>query len=218
MAGNPDWCLSYEEWQRKFSYWILKPDPKALLNAMIFFDFRPLWGEESLAENLRGWLLQAIQGKAMFVSNMAADALSCRPPLGMFRDFIVDNGKKGPAGTIDLKLYGSRPFVDAARLLALVAGVPHTNTAERLRGVAGLLRLDDEQVEAMIEGFYFVYLTRLRVQIEPGTATGNTNRVDPYQLNDMNRQMLKESFKQARKLQSMIEADPRFALSPERLR
>ena len=218
MAGNPDWCLSFEEWQRKFSYWILKPEPHALLNAMIFFDFRPLYGDERLAQNLRSWLLESIQGKIMFMSHMAADALSCRPPLGMFRDFVVESGKRGVRGTIDLKLYGSRPFVDAARLLALASGVTHTNTAERLRGVWAQKGLVGEQVEAIVEAFYFIYLTRLRAQVDPATPAGSANRINPYLLNDMNRQMLKESFKQAKKLQAMIESDPRFSLSPERMR
>ena len=35
------------------------PSPEALLNATIFFDFRPLYGDEELSHALREWLLGA---------------------------------------------------------------------------------------------------------------------------------------------------------------
>jgi CBS domain-containing protein len=40
MASNPAWCLSQEEWRECFGKWIRSPEPEALLNATIFFDFR----------------------------------------------------------------------------------------------------------------------------------------------------------------------------------
>ena len=50
-----------------------------------------------------------------------------RPPLGMVRDFVVDGG------TLDLKLNGVSPFVDAARIFSLAAGSGETSTIRRLR-------------------------------------------------------------------------------------
>jgi len=38
MAGNPAWCLSLDEWRRRFYEWVRRPEPEALLNATIFFD------------------------------------------------------------------------------------------------------------------------------------------------------------------------------------
>ena len=42
MAGNPELCLSVDEWKARFLAWIREPTPQALLNANIVFDFRPL--------------------------------------------------------------------------------------------------------------------------------------------------------------------------------
>ena len=217
MASNPEWCLSFAEWQRKFSDWILQPVPKALLNAMIFFDFRALHGEGSLAERLRAWLLEAVPGNTLFLRHMTGNALSCPPPLGMIRDFVLDNSDREFPCTIDLKKYGSRPFVDAARILALAHGVPHTNTAQRLRMVGSHIHLGADDVEAMVEGFHFIHRMRLRAQMNPDTPSGRANRLNPYTLNDMDRQMLKQAFKQARRLQSLLEVDSRFSLSADRL-
>ena len=56
----------------------------------------------------------------------------------------------------------------------------------------------------MIDGFYFVHLL---AAAEPGglpAARDGANRVDPRDLNDLDRHMLKEAFRQARKLQNML--------------
>jgi CBS domain-containing protein len=58
MASNPQWCLSADEWRMAFSGWLESPQPEALLNASIFFDLRGLYGQESLANELRSWLLE----------------------------------------------------------------------------------------------------------------------------------------------------------------
>ena len=141
MAGNPQWCLSLDEWKAKFTDWIVSPTPDALLNATIFFDFRPLYGEETLAERLREWLMRVAPTNAMFLVHAAGNALTCRPPLGKIRDFVLDDSDKDFPHTINLKMYGSRPFVDAARVFSLIYGVQHTNTAERLRMVGGEIGL-----------------------------------------------------------------------------
>jgi CBS domain-containing protein len=201
MAGNPQWCLSLDEWKSKFTDWIVSPTPDALLNATIFFDFRPLYGEESLADRLREWLMRVAPTNAMFLVHAAGNALTCRPPLGKIRDFVLDGSDKDFPHTINLKMYGSRPFVDAARVFSLIYGVQHTNTAERLRMVGGEIGLVGDDLAAVLNGFYFIHMLRLRRQIDPATPPGGANRVDPYALNEMDRRMLKEAFKQARKLQ-----------------
>jgi CBS domain-containing protein len=205
MAGNASWCLSVDEWRARFTEWIVSPTPEALLNATIFFDFRPLWGDHVLAEDLREWLARAAPTNTMFLVHMAGLALTCRPPIGTLRDFVLDNSDKAFPRTINLKMFGSRPFVDAARVYSLVYGVRHTNTVERLRLAAPSIGLQEDAVEAMVQGFHFVQMLRLRRQIDPATPPGGANRVNPYRLNDMDRRMLKEAFRQARRLQTRLQ-------------
>jgi CBS domain-containing protein len=208
MAGNPEWCLSVEEWRGKFARWIQAPEPKALLNASIFFDFRPLYGDEDLSHNLRQWLHGATAKATLFLRLMTENALQCQPPLGLIRDFVYDNNKDFPH-TIDLKMHGSRPFVDAARIFALANGVTVTSTAQRLRGAAGATNLGAD-VEAMIDGFYFIQQLRLRNQQGLAVENEGANRINPDELNELDRLILKEAFKQARKLQDKLKLDYRL--------
>jgi CBS domain-containing protein len=207
MASNPSWCLSLGEWQARFADWIDRGNAQDLLNAAIFFDFRPVSGDTTLAGSLRGWLGRAVAQRPRFLQQMAANALENRPPLGFVRDFVVAS-RGAHARTVNLKLNGASPFVDAARIYALAAGAPHTNTLERLRAAAGHARFSSEQVEAWGQAFAFIQLLRLRRQhLEADASTDSGNHLDPNRLNELDRRILKESFRQARKLQTKLALD-----------
>ena len=130
-----------------------------------------------------------------------------RPPLGLVRDFAVSKEH-----TLDLKLNGVTPFVDAVRIFALAAGVGSTNTVQRLRLAAAKLNIPPTETEAWVEALNFIQLLRLRRQHEEShsgavieNAMGNT--INPDKLNDLDRRILKEAFRQARKLQSRLALD-----------
>lgn len=207
MAMNPKWCLSLDEWKATFSRWIDSGDPESLLNASIFFDFRALHGRAELATQLREWLMGRTTTTPRFLHQMAANALRNRPPLGLVRDFVVSSEGEH-ANTLDLKLNGTTPFVDAARLFALASGVGATGTAARLRAAGPKLRIASAEIEAWISAFFFIQMLRLRGQHEENLA-GQVmdNRIDPDQLNDLDRRILKEAFRQARKVQSRLSMD-----------
>jgi CBS domain-containing protein len=205
MASNPRWCLTLQAWQSTFSRWMDVPEPEAMLNAAIFFDLRPLHGDAALAERLRSWLLGAAAGRPRFLRQLAAGALLSRPPLGRFRDFVTPR-TGAHAHTMDLKIV-ARPFVDAARVLSLAHGIPHTSTAERLRALAEAGHLDTARTAALVEGFHFVHLLRLRSQRGLLGPRAGGNRIDPRVLGDLDRHALKDSLRQARTLQTRLVLD-----------
>lgn len=220
MAGNRRWCLTEQEWRELFSRWLNNTHPQALLNSAIFFDFRPLRGDSTLAEQLRDWLCESLSSRPVFLRLMAENALQVRPPLGLLRDFVPDDSEV--PGTIDLKKYAARPFVDAARIFALATGVASTGTAQRLR-LAGLkMNMPDEEISSAVEAFNFIQLLRLRNQerleydhrslpensrVQARAKLSQPNRVNPDELNELDRRILKEALRQARKLQSRLQLD-----------
>ena len=205
MAGNPEWCLSLDEWKQRFSGWISVPEPKALLNASIFFDFRPLHGREELVADLQRWLLQRVRGNAPFLRAMAVNALVQQVPLSWWRDFRVGGGPEFPH-TVDLKGQGIRIFVDVLRIHALAQGIEHTNTVERLRGARSALGLPVAEAAAIAAAFYQVQRLRLQNQVS-GEFPAAGNRLNPDRLHRLDRQTLKEAFRQARGLQTRLRMD-----------
>lgn len=203
MAGNDQWCLSVEEWQRHFSAWMLTPEPQALLNATIFFDFRAQHGDESLAVNLRQHLQRVAPQAAGFLHMMAANAVAVEPPLGRLRDFVSAQDQQG---RIDLKKHGSRLFVDAARVFALSAGIEPVGTVARLEKSAVAIRHNAQDVAAAVLAFRHLQRIRLLDQhrkLAAGQAPDNL--LDPDSLNPLDRRILVESLKQARRLQQSLQ-------------
>jgi len=213
MASNRECCLSLGEWKNRFADWVDRGDPQALLNATIFFDFRALHGAAELADELREWLNQYAPGNSRFLLQMTQNALGNQPPLGLVRDFIFPDNKSHPH-TLDLKVNGVTPFVDAARILALAAGVTDTNTPQRLRLAARRLKLKRPVVDAWIEAFYFIQFLRLRHQDSQARAHKPLdNLVDPDDLNELDRRILIESMRQARKLQQRLARERSVSVS-----
>jgi CBS domain-containing protein len=203
MASNPKWCLSLQEWKDTFDRWIYHGAPIDLLHSTIFFDFRPLFGTQQLAIDLRGWLKEAAPKNPRFLHQMAVNAMRNRPPLGVVRDFVTGEGH-----TIDLKLNGITPFVDAARIYSLASGVTQTNTSERLCASMALMKMNPQEAKANCDAFQYIQLLRLRLhhqQCEAGDAL--TNKVDPDSLSKLDQRILREAFRQARKLQTKLSLD-----------
>jgi CBS domain-containing protein len=208
MAGNRRWCLTLEAWQEAFARWMEVPEPEAVLNATIFFDLRPIHGDARLVERLRSRLLAEARRQPRFLHLLAAEAIEIQPPLGRLRDFVVP--RTGPdAHTLDLKL-ATRPYVDVARLLCLTHGVPHTSTAERLRGVAEAAGLEPRWLASLVDAFHFLHLIRLRCQRGLIGPRSRANRVDPRELTRLDRHVLKEALCQARDLQGRVAMDYRL--------
>jgi CBS domain-containing protein len=207
MASNPRWCLSAREWRTAFGRWIFDGNPDALLNATIFFDFRALYGQASLAEQLRDWLTVAAADNRRFLRQLAENALSNRPPLGFVRDFAVSGDDSHPH-TINLKVNGATLFIDAARVFALAAGIGETNTVQRLQGWAAKVGVPAAEAEAWAGAFHFVQLMRLRhQQAQIARSELPDNHLNPDLLNSLDRRILREALRQAKVLQIRLALD-----------
>lgn len=207
MAGNPECCLSFAEWQQRFNRWIDQGTPEHLLNAAIFFDFRALTGPAEPLEELREWLLQRTASNSRFRRQMAANALQNRPPLGWLRDFVT-YGKGKDRNTLDLKLNGVTPFTDAARIFMLAGGLTASNTLERLDQAVRAGRLEAADVSTWRNAYEYIQGMRIRKQYEQIVAGGSPdNRVSPDELNELDRRILKEVFRATRKLQAKLASE-----------
>ena len=111
-------------------------------------------------------------------------------------------------GTIDLKKYGTRLFIDAARVFALANNVSATNTVQRLKQSAPMMNVPPDEVAAAVDAFNFIQLMRLRHQhAEQTQGREGDNLIRPDDLNEVDRRILKEALRQARKLQKRLKLD-----------
>ena len=211
MASNPDCCLTQAEWLARFADWIDHGAPEDLLNASIYFDVRPLAGATALARPLRELVTQHAGRTPRFMKQMAENALRNSPALNWRGG--IDVQAHGAQETIDLKLHGTAIYVDAARLYALAHGLPGTATRERFEAFAKANGVAAQEAEAWVSGFEYLQMLRLQVQLSRDgrgavdASDGNPNLVDVAALNDIDRRVLKESLRVARRLQQRIQMD-----------
>ncbi|MBV6285754.1 DUF294 nucleotidyltransferase-like domain-containing protein [Pseudomonas aegrilactucae] len=205
MASNPELCLSRAEWARRFAAFIREATPENLLGSSIYFDLRVVWGEEQACEQLRQGILDQVADNRLFQRMMAANALRQRPPVGRLRDFVLTRSGNDKAATLDLKVQGLTPFVDGARLLALANGIHANNTQERLRQLVAREVIDPLDGGAYEEAYHFIQQTRMQQhQLQTRQNLPYSNRVAPDSLNDLDRRILRESLRQAQRLQSSL--------------
>ncbi|MCL7744558.1 DUF294 nucleotidyltransferase-like domain-containing protein [Guyparkeria hydrothermalis] len=196
MAGNPELCLSFEEWSRRFRGWIDQGTPEHLLKATIFFDARGLAGSEALFDRWAEAWREPARKNSRFRRQLAANAMRNQPPLTLFGGFRTRE-RQGQRG-IDIKTDGATPFVDAARIEALAEGSPATRTDQRL----ALVPERALPAEDLAAAYDFIQRLRLRhqhAQIVRGEDPDNL--IDPDELDGLTQRLLKESFRIARKLQ-----------------
>lgn len=211
MASNPECCLTQAEWMQRFDDWIDHGAPEDLLSACIYFDFRPLVGHAALVQPMRQLVQQHAAHNPRFMRQMAENALRNGPALSWTGS--IDTQEVDGQQVIDLKLHGTAVYVDAARLYALAHGVPVTNTRERFEAAAQAMGVPPQEAEAWVSGFEYLQLLRLQVQLARerreavDASDGNPNLIQVNVLNDIDRRVLKESLRVARRLQQRIEMD-----------
>jgi len=194
MASNPRWRLPLKEWKKHFSRWISSPTPAAVLKSLIFFDFRPLYGELRLAEDLRSFLISSLKGQNIFLAQMASVITKNRPPLGFFKTFLVEKSGEHK-NKLDLKHSGIGPLVDIARFFALETGIPETSTLERIEALKHRHSVMKEMSEDLEQAFEFITLLRIQHQLDQANKSlPMDNFINPDTLSNLEKKYLKESF------------------------
>ncbi len=204
MASNPKLCLSGEEWDDWFIRFIDASTPKNLVYSSIFLDMRAVFGPNKPLEELLDKIVGRIRKNDLFQKMLAGNAVQRRPPLTMFNNFrYAPDGKKH---TLDLKRQGLAPFVEAARVLALAHGISEANTLERIDRLAQKGAVDRKDANAWKEAYSLIQAIRMRAHqelLEKGEPL--SNYINPDDLNPLDRRILRESFRQAQRLQQKLE-------------
>ncbi|MEH6453579.1 MAG: DUF294 nucleotidyltransferase-like domain-containing protein, partial [Psychromonas sp.] len=195
MAQNPEWQLSLEQWQTKFINWVKTPQPKALLNATIFFDMRAISGPEDLFSALQDKVLKVTKHNDIFLAALTSNATQETPPLGFFRNFVVERDGSEVKG-IDLKHKGIALINDIARVYALYSGIKEVNTYKRLASLLKNKDIDSQVIRNLLDAIEFIAHQRLSNQgYQYVNSFPISNYLLPENLSSLGRHQLKDAFK-----------------------
>jgi CBS domain-containing protein len=201
MASNPKWNQPLAAWKRYFSEWVHEPENIAVMHTNIFFDFRPVYGDTSLAAELKSHIFERIKTDRLFLALFAKHATQNPPPLSFFRNMIIErSGEHRDA--FDIKARAMVPLADAARVLVYDFGIDmYGSTAERWHRIAetneNLARLAGEAAMA--------YEILMRIRALEGLTRGDSGRyVHINELNKLERQTLRNTFSVVKDVQLML--------------
>jgi CBS domain-containing protein len=170
MATNPVWRKRISEWRKQIAVWLRRRTETQLLLSDILVDFQHVWGDATLSQALRRHIMQAIGKNPTFVKDLFAIEADHGVALGWFGRLRRERDKQDRPGMINLKLRGSLPLVEAARLLSLRAGLPETSTLARLDGLVAKGALHPEDHDDLKDAFEFISRLLLRQQVEDFAA------------------------------------------------
>jgi CBS domain-containing protein len=174
------------------------------MHANIFFDLRCVAGNVELVEELKVSIRSDARKNEIFLALMARNAMNYQPPLGFFRQFVLERSGEHK-NTLDLKLHGIMPIVELARIRSLAAGELRISTRNRLRAAAEAGEITTTDAANLIDALDFI--EKLRVehqgrQLQAGKSPDN--HLAPNELSPLVRQNLKSAFSQVRVSQSAL--------------
>ena len=194
MASNPENRKTRAQWEECFGDWIDNHHPKALLNCSIFFDLTGVYGRIKWAEQLNAFILRKAKKNNRFLACLAHNALNRKPPLGFFKDFVMEKDGRHN-NSINLKRRGTAPLADLIRVHALAIGSQSQNSFERLEDIIEAGILPTSKGEDLQHAMELISLVRLRHQssdIESGIEPDNN--IEPESMSDFERRNLKDAF------------------------
>ncbi|MGB0944558.1 MAG: DUF294 nucleotidyltransferase-like domain-containing protein [Marinomonas sp.] len=209
MSSNPDCRLTKSQWLKKIAYWVQSNSPQALLNASIFFDMRSIYGPEESLQELTDLLQEKAVKNSIFMATLTKNAISSRPPLGFFRDFVLEHSGEHK-NKLDLKHQGLALINDLARLYSFATSKYQVSTLKRLDWIAKEGLLSQDYVSNLQDAWEYLSGLRLEAQQVSWQKTGSASAfLDPSSLSPLERKHLKLTFKTI--LQAQDVAQNKFA-------
>ena len=194
MATNKKWRQPLNVWEQYFTQWIEKPTPETLLNSAIFFDLDGVWGKKVWAEKLNRLIRQKAHKNSRFLACMARNALLRTPPLGFFKDFVMETDGR-QTNSINMKRRGTAPIADLIRVHALSVGAKGRNSFSRLNDVIDAKILPPGRGADLRDALEFIAMVRIRHQafdLEMNRVPDND--IEPEYLSDFERKNLRDAF------------------------
>ncbi|MCH8547043.1 MAG: DUF294 nucleotidyltransferase-like domain-containing protein, partial [Cryomorphaceae bacterium] len=199
-AENPKWCMSLKKWKKQFSQWMHTPDNQAILHCNIFFDFRGVFGDYALDEELRNHINHEQSGVELFTALLAKEAVETPAPLSFFRNLVVERSGANK-DQFDLKLRVLLPLVDCARVLAITHAISASTTTARYEALKLKLPERASLFNSAIEATQYA----IRLKAISGFRNNDNGRyIAPDMLSKLERQMLRSVFETIDELQQML--------------
>ncbi len=162
MAMNPEWCQPLSTWKSYFSKWINKGNAKDLLDINIFFDIRPVYGNNKMTEDLLQHIFELTAKNPAYLYHLTQITLTLKPQVGFWGNILLETAG-APPETVNIK-ETLMPIVNFARIYALRNICKHTGTLQRLQFINESGVLNETSYTNIQQAFDYLNTVRLKHQ------------------------------------------------------
>lgn len=198
MVSNPYWCKHFSAYVKEVERWFDEQTMEDVMNMAIFFDATSVAGDVSMLRKLKSVVYENVEEQSPFLSVFAKAAVAFETPIGIFTNLIAENNR------IDVKKGGIFPIVHGIRALALEHKIEVTDTNSRIKKLAKLDVFDSDFAGALIEALDTLLNLRLKERLGRGEQKGLDNFVNIEILNQLELELLKDSFKIVNKFKKFL--------------
>lgn len=185
-------------WQSSIQTWFESPEPRALLNADIFYDFVAVGGDRELASALNEFSMRARNAR-LFLNLMAREIGAKADALGWFGRIKTRKGR------VDLKIGGLFPIVAGGRVLALALGNSARSSRERWQAAAAAGVLSKEDLARLLDAHEMILGLILDQQLaDLANGLPATPQVEVRRLLELEQERLKEALHLVRQIDLIV--------------
>jgi len=200
MVNNEFWRRNMHDFKTEIDTWIASMNENNLQNLSIFLDAKCVIGNCDLADETKEYLFESFDARDDVLAHLAKATLYFETPISLFSGFVLE---KEHANKLDLKKGGIFAIVHGVRCLALENKIKSTNTIERIKELNNRGVFDKIFATELIESFDTLSSIRLKAMLSAENEQ-EYNYINPKNLNKIERDLLKDSFKIVNKFKRFI--------------
>lgn len=195
MAATPQWCHRESVWKAYFRKWATNPEYELLLNLNVFVEIRHIYGNETIFQAVDSFRYQLVKNNKLLISALIRNSLRTRPPLGIFRNLVLD--KDGQDNNVlNIKKSAIGCLVDIVRIYNLIYPSPILNTSERIEHLYKNNVFNKSSYLDIKETYQYVNQLRYESQLKSIQKNLTTNNLlQPDTFGSFERQHLKDAFR-----------------------
>ncbi|MCK4663612.1 MAG: cache domain-containing protein [Bacteroidales bacterium] len=206
MAKNPKWTQPLAVWKEYFSDWIINSDPQSILDACIFFDFRCIYGNREFTNELRDFVNELVEYKAVFFHHLANSVIKFKSPVSLFGSIIGESDLDDNQAINIKKIL--LPIICFIRIYAIKNKLKETNSLERAEKLYSMKIFSKPLYDELVLSYNYLMLLRFRFQtIQLLNNNQPNNLIDINKLTDIEKTTLKKIFSEITNLQTKLSFD-----------
>ncbi|MBH9964754.1 DUF294 nucleotidyltransferase-like domain-containing protein [[Bacillus] enclensis] len=202
MAKEQKWKRSYTDWKKAIDDWLHEIDAQEVQNTTMFYDFRPIYGDYSIAEEIRRYLAEKSKRSLSMQQLLRKDALRFKLPVGPLGRVNL----KPKNHLFNIKKSGLMQIVNMIRIHCVKYGVKEVNTIKRVNALKNMQAFHPRDAENVKLAMHILLTLRTRQNLkELKEGKPLSNDIDVRELSKDERQRLKEAIQIANRLQQVME-------------